>query len=218
VSTQTHDSDASAIAGVGNVDKKLEVIVIPVSDVDRAKAFYERLGFRLDTDIARGDAFRIVQVTPPGSGCSVAFGRGVTPAAPGSARGLELIVSDIVAARAELVARGVDASDVFHGSPFSEGGRISGPDPERTSYRSYLSFEDPDGNGWLLQEVTVRLPGRVDTGVTAFATVTDLATALRRAEAAHGEHEQRTGERDVEWPQWYAAFMAAEQAGTELPS
>src|SRR5262249_44065232 len=149
--------------------------------------------------------------TPPGSGCSVSFGRGVTAAAPGSAGGLELIVSDIEAARDELVGRGVEGVEVFHGSPFDPSRRISGPDPERTGYMSYGSFRDPDGNEWLLQEVTVRLPGRLDSGVTSFASANDLADAMRRASLAHGEHEQRTGEADENWPAWYAAHMVAEQ-------
>jgi catechol 2,3-dioxygenase-like lactoylglutathione lyase family enzyme len=208
----------SGDVSVGNVDMKLEVVVIPVSDVDRAKDFYARLGWRLDADFPIGGDSRIVQFTPPGSGCSVSFGKGVTKAAPGSATHLELVVSDIEAARRELVRRGADVTEVFHGSPFDPAGRISGPDPKRTSYLSYAAFEDPDGNEWLLQEVTVRLPGRVDPAATSFASANELAQALRRAEAAHGEHEKRTGQRDENWPDWYAAYMVAEQAGTELPA
>ena len=203
-------------AGAARVDMKLEVTLIPVSDVDRAKEFYTRLGWRLDDDIVMGNDFRVVQLTPPGSGCSISFGKGVTAAAPGSLRG-GLIVSDIEAAHNELVARGINASEVFHGSPFSPAGRISGPDPERQSYRSYVSFEDPDGNVWIVQEVTHRLPGRIDPAMTTFASANDLASAIRRAAAAHGEHEKRNGQRDPNWPDWYAAYMAAEQAGTELP-
>jgi catechol 2,3-dioxygenase-like lactoylglutathione lyase family enzyme len=203
-------------AGAARVDMKLEVALIPVSDVDRAKEFYTRLGWRLDDDIVMGNDFRKVQFTPPGSGCSISFGKGVTSAAPGSLRG-GLVVSDIEAAHKELVARGINASEVFHGSPFSPAGRISGPDPERQSYRSYVSFEDPDGNVWIVQEVTRRLPGRVDPATTTFASANDLASAMRRAAAAHGEHENRSGQRDANWPDWYAAYMAAEQAGTELP-
>ena len=214
--TEARSNKATGDASVGTADMKLEVVIIPVSDVDRSKQFYEGLGWRLDADIVVGDTFRIVQFTPPGSGCSVSFGKGVPTAAPGSAH-LELIVSDIEAARDELVAKGVDASEVFHGSPFDPAGRISGPDPERTSYRSYATFDDPDGNTWLLQEVTVRLPGRIDSGQTTYTSATDLADAMRRAEAAHGEHEQRTGERDENWPAWYAAYMVAEQSGAELP-
>jgi catechol 2,3-dioxygenase-like lactoylglutathione lyase family enzyme len=198
---------------VASVAMKLEVALIPVSDVDRAKEFYTKLGWRLDSDIVMGNDFRIVQLTPPGSGCSVSFGKGVTAATPGSLRGA-LIVSDIEAAYKELVARGINASEVFHGSPFS---RISGPDPERQSYGSYVSFEDPDGNMWIVQEVTRRLPGRIDPATTTFASANDLASAMRRAAAAHGEHENRKGQRDANWPDWYAAYMAAEQAGTELP-
>jgi catechol 2,3-dioxygenase-like lactoylglutathione lyase family enzyme len=203
-------------AGVARVDTKLEVALLPVSDVDRAKQFYTRLGWRLDDDIVMGSDFRVVQVTPPGSGCSISFGKGVTAAAPGSFRG-GLIVSNIEAAHKELVARGINPSEVFHGSPFSPAGRISGPDPERQSYRSYVSFEDPDGNAWIVQEVTRRLPGRIDPATTTFASAIDLASAMRRAAAAHGEHEKRNGQRDANWPDWYAAYMAAEQAGTELP-
>jgi catechol 2,3-dioxygenase-like lactoylglutathione lyase family enzyme len=202
--------------GVASVNMKLEVALIPVSDVDRAKEFYTRLGWRLDDDIVMGNDFRVVQFTPPGSVCSISFGKGVTAAGPGSLRG-GLIVSDIEAARKELVARGINASEVFHGSPFSPAGRISGPDPERQSYRSYVSFEDPDGNMWIVQEVTRRLPGRIDPATTTFASANDLARAMRRAAAAHGEHEKRNGQRDANWPDWYAVYMAAEQAGTELP-
>jgi len=209
ISIQQQKYDASA----AKVDMKLEVELIPVSDVDRAKDFYTSLGWRLDADIVMGNDFRIVQLTPPGSGCSVSFGKGVTSAAPGSIRGA-LIVSDIEAAHKELVARGIKPSEVFHGSPFS---RISGPDPERQSYNSYVSFEDPDGNMWIVQEVTRRLPGRIDPATMTFASANDLASAMRRAAAAHGEHEKRNGQRDANWPDWYAAYMAADRAGTELP-
>jgi catechol 2,3-dioxygenase-like lactoylglutathione lyase family enzyme len=203
-------------AGPARVDMRLEVALIPVSDVDRAKEFYTRLGWRLDDDIVMGDDFRVVQLTPPGSGCSVSFGRGVTAAAPGSLQG-GLIVSDIEAAHRDLVARGITASEVFHGSPFSPEGRISGPDPERQSYRSYVSFEDPDGNVWIVQEVTRRLPGRIDPAATTFASENDLAGAIRRAADAHREREMRNGHRDANWPEWFAAYLAAEQAGTGLP-
>ena len=202
--------------GAARVDMKFEVSLIPVSDVDRAKEFYTRLGWRLDDDIVAGDDFRVVQLTPPGSGSSISFGKGITPAKPGSFRG-GLIVSDVEAAHNELVARGINASDVFHGSPFSPAGRLSGPDPERQSYHSYVAFEDPDGNAWIVQEVTRRAPGRIDPAKTTFASATDLASAIRRAAAAHGEHEKRDGQRDANWPNWYAAYIAAEQAGTELP-
>jgi catechol 2,3-dioxygenase-like lactoylglutathione lyase family enzyme len=209
------------------MDMKLEVVVVPVSDVDRAKAFYEKLGWRLDADFAHGNDWRVIQFTPPGSGCSVIFGKNVTAAAPGSAQGLYLIVSDIETARDELVRRGVEVSDVFHDAadvyegpdePYLFGRRrVSGADPEHRSYRSYASFRDPDGNGWLFQEVTTRLPGRIDSATTTFASANDLASALRRAEAAHGLHEKRTGQRDANWPDWYAAYMVAEQAGKEPP-
>jgi catechol 2,3-dioxygenase-like lactoylglutathione lyase family enzyme len=203
-------------AGAAKVDMKLEVALIPVSDVDRAKEFYTRLGWRLDGDTVMGNDFRVVQLTPPGSGCSISFGKGVTATAPGSLRG-GLIVSDIEAAHKDLVAKGINTSEMFHGSPFSPAERISGPDPERQSYSSYVSFEDPDGNVWIVQEVTRRLPGRIDPAMTTFASASDLAGAMRRAAAAHGEHENRNGQRDANWPDWYAAYMAAELAGTELP-
>src|ERR1700691_2273232 len=203
-------------AGVARVDMKFEVSIVPVADVARAKEFYTRLGWRLDDDLVVGDDFRVVQVTPPGSGSSISFGKGVTPAKPGSFRG-GLIVSDIEAAHKDLVARGIKASEVFHGSPFSPAGRMSGPDPERASYRSYVAFEDPDGNAWIVQEVTRRAPGRIDPATTTFASANDLASAMRRAAGAHGEHEKRIGQRDTNWPVWYATYIAAEQAGTELP-
>jgi predicted enzyme related to lactoylglutathione lyase len=193
---------------------KIEVVVIPVSDVDRAKQFYGRLGWRLDADFRFDSGFRVVQFTPPGSGCSVQFGTKLTSAAPGSAEAF-LIVSDIEAARNALVGGGIEVGEVFHLGP---GGRVSGPDPKRSSYSSRAELSDPDGNIWLLQEVTTRLPGRIDPGATSFASANDLASALRRAEAAHGEHEKRIGKADPNWPDWYAAYMEAEQAGTELPA
>jgi catechol 2,3-dioxygenase-like lactoylglutathione lyase family enzyme len=201
-----------------STDLKLEVVAIPVSDVERSKRFYGGLGWRLDADFAVGDELRIVQFTPPGSPCSIHFGKGVTPAAPGSARGLYLVVSDIEAARAELIGRGASVGEVFHhagpGKP-----PLSGPDPERHSYASFASFSDPDGNSWLLQEVTARLPGRVDAGDTTFTSATELAITLRRAEAAHGEHEKRTGgQRDANWSDWYAEYIVSEQAGKPLPT
>jgi catechol 2,3-dioxygenase-like lactoylglutathione lyase family enzyme len=209
------------------LDMKLEVIVIPVADVDRAKQFYDGLGWRLDADFAFDDGFRVIQFTPPGSGASVIFGTNLTAAAPGSAKGLYLVVSDIEAARKELPSRGVKASELFHGGgdvhvgadePHLFGSvRIGGPDPGRRSYLSLASFSDPDGNGWLLQEVTARLPGRIETDTT-FASATELATALRRAATAHGEHEKRTGGHDVNWPDWYAEYIVREQAGEPLPS
>jgi catechol 2,3-dioxygenase-like lactoylglutathione lyase family enzyme len=211
---------------VAPVDMKFEIVVVPVSDVDRAKEFYAKLGWRLDADYDNGKDFRIIQFTPPGSGCSVIFGKNVTPAAPGSAQGLYLIVSDIQAARKELVDRGVQISEVFHNEgmyagtdePFLFGRvRVSGPDPEHRSYRSFASFRDPDGNGWLFQEITTRQAGRIDPAATTFASANDLASAMRRASVAHGEHEKRIGAADPNWPNWYAAYMVAEQAGTELP-
>ncbi len=208
------------------MDTKLEVVVLPVADIDRAKAFYEQqLGWRLDADATVGDSFRIVQLTPPGSQCSVQFGTNMTSAAPGSAQNVYLIVSDIEAVRGQLADGGVTVSEVFHEGtlgdrfqPAGAGGRASGPAPKHGSYGSFATFSDPDGNTWLLQEITTRLPGRVEAAQTAFASRTDLAAALRRAEAAHGEHEKRTGAADPDWPDWYAAYMVAEQAGTELPA
>jgi catechol 2,3-dioxygenase-like lactoylglutathione lyase family enzyme len=205
------------------MDMKLEVVVVPVSDVDRAKKFYTELGWRLDADVAPDDSFRVVQVTPPGSPASVIFGTAVTEQEPGSARGLHLIVDDIDAAREELSRRGAAPSEVFHdaGGVFHHGGtdsRVAGPAPDRGSYGSFLSFGDPDGNGWLVQEITTRLPGRLDPSTTAYSSADDLAAALRRASAAHGEHEARAGAEDPNWPDWYAQYMVREQSGTGLPS
>jgi catechol 2,3-dioxygenase-like lactoylglutathione lyase family enzyme len=212
---------------VRNLDMKLEIVVIPVSDVDRAKRFYSKLGWRLDADFAAGDDFRVIQFTPPGSGCSVIFGKNVTAAAPGSAQGLYLIVSDIKTARDELLGRGVEIGEVFHDAGSVHAGpdrpylfgqlRVSGPDPEHRSYRSFASFSDPDGNGWLFQEITARLPGRVDANTT-FTSSTELATALRRAAAAHDEHEKRIGKHDADWPDWYADYIVREQTGQPLPT
>jgi catechol 2,3-dioxygenase-like lactoylglutathione lyase family enzyme len=209
---------------MSSIDLKLEAIVIPVADVDLAKQFYAKLGWRLDADFPFDNGFRVIQFTPPGSGCSVQFGTKITSAAPGSAQGLYLIVSDLAAARAELLARGAKVSEVFHaGTPGAQfqpdgtSGRVDGPAPKHASYSSFATFSDPDGNGWLLQEVTVRLPGRMDQAGVAFASATDLASAFRRAEAAHGEHEKRTGQRDENWPDSYAAYMVAEQSGKEPP-
>jgi catechol 2,3-dioxygenase-like lactoylglutathione lyase family enzyme len=214
--TQVRNKAAVKTRRARALDMKLEVVVIPVSDVDRAKRFYGNLGWRLDADFVRGDAFRVVQFTPPGSSCSIHFGTGITSAEPGSPRGLYLVVSDIEAARADLVARGADVSEVFH-RQVGEGPQ-SGPDPARRSYASYATFSDPDGNEWLLQEVTARLPGRVDADDTTFTSSAGLAAALRRAAAAHGEHEKRTGKHDAEWPSWYADYIVGEQAGKPLPS
>jgi catechol 2,3-dioxygenase-like lactoylglutathione lyase family enzyme len=227
VQEEIRSSDAAVAANAVKVDTKFEIVVIPVSDIDRAKEFYARLGWRLDADYDNGSDFRVIQFTPPGSGCSVIFGRNVTAAAPGSAQGLYLIVSDIAAAREEFLRRGVEVSEVFHSDgvyagpdePYLFGRRrVSGPDPGHGSYRSFASFRDPDGNGWLFQEITTRLAGRIDKAETAFASVNDLESALRRAAAAHGEHEKRNGgQHDENWPSWYAAYMVAEQAGGELP-
>ncbi|HKF24345.1 MAG TPA: VOC family protein [Candidatus Acidoferrum sp.] len=218
--------DASSEAKAKAVDMKFEIVVIPVSDVDRAKEFYGKLGWRLDADFAHENDFRVVQFTPPGSGCSIIFGKNVTAAAPGSAQGLYLIVSDVAAARRELLDRGIEVGEVFHNEGVYAGSdepylfgrvRLGGPDAERRSYRSFASFRDPDGNGWLFQELTRRLPGRMDSAATTFGSASDLANAMRRAAAAHGEHEKRTGQADANWPDWYASYMAAEQSGAELP-
>ena len=207
------------------VDLKLEVVVIPVSDVDAAKAFYAGLRWRLDADFGFDNGFRVVQLTPPGSGCSVQFGTKITSAPPGTAQGLYLVVSDIERAHDELAALGAPISDVFHPAapggqfqPDGSGGRVGGRALDQASYSSFATFADPDGNVWLLQEVTARLPGRIDATETVFASTADLADALRRAAAAHGEHEKRTGEADANWPDWYADYMVREQAGVEPPS
>jgi len=207
------------------VDMKLEVVVIPVSDAERSKAFYTQLGWRLDADFA-GEEWRVIQFTPPGSGCSVIFGKNVTGAAPGSAQGMYLVVADVEAARKELIARGVKVGEAFHGAGSVHAGpdepylfgrmRVKGAEPNHASYQTFAAFHDPDGNGWLLQEITTRLPGRMNAG-TNFASVSDLASALRRASAAHGQHEARTGQADANWPDWYAEYMVREQAGEKLP-
>ena len=209
---QARGQDAVRNTSARTVDMKLEVVVIPVSDTERAQKFYSSLGWRQDVTPPGSGIF---QFTPPGSGCSVQFGANRTSAAPGSAQGLWLIVSDIQAALAKLAAAGARADEVFH---IGANGKASGLDPERGSYRSFASFRDPDGNRWLFQEITTRLPGRIDAAATSFSSASDLASAMRRAEAAHGEHEKRTGQRDANWADWYAAYMVAEQAGTELPS
>ncbi len=211
MSTTQVSSNASENASVKNVDMKLEVVTIPVSDVDRATEFYVGLGWRQDvTPPGSG----IVQLTPSGSSCSVQFGTNRTSAAPGSAQNMFLIVSDIEATYDYLVARGVEVSEVFHMGP---DGQVSGVAPDHASYGSLATFSDPDGNRWLLQEITTRLPGRIDSAATTFGSASDLAEAMRRASVAHGEHEQRIGEADANWPDWYAAYMAAEQSGEELP-
>jgi catechol 2,3-dioxygenase-like lactoylglutathione lyase family enzyme len=205
-------------------DLKLEVVVIPVSDVDRSKAFYEGLGWRLDVDLSFDNGFRIVQFTPPGSSTSVQFGTNLTTATPGSSKAAYLIVSDIQAARDQVAGCGVDISEVFHpGDPGAQfqpdgaDGRVRGCDAQRSSYGSFATFLDPDGNGWMLQEVTTRLPNRIDADATTYASIADLAGAMRRASVAHGEHEARIGKADPDWPDWYSAYMVAEQAGTPLP-
>ena len=211
-SAQQKTKDVISNAGVAAVAMKLEAIVIPVSDVTRAEQFYRRIGWRQDVTPPGSGVF---QFTPHGSACSVQFGKDLTTAAPGSAQRTYLIVSDIEAAREALIDAGVDVGEVFH---LSASGPAPGLDPKRSSYFSLALFSDPDGNSWLLQEITNRLPGRIDSGVTSFESASDLASAFRRAETAHGEHEKRTGgQRDANWPEWYAAYMAAEQAGTELP-
>ena len=224
-SVQDRREPSTDTPGRETIDVKLEVVVVPVSDVDRAKDFYGRLGWRLDANVARGEDFRLVQFTPQGSDCSIQFGTNLTSAAPGSAQGLYLIVSDVEAARGELVALGAEVSEVFHegagGARFHPAGasdRVTGPAPEHGSYGSFASFDDPDGNGWLLQEVTTRLPGRVTPAATSFASASELSRAMQRAAAAHGEHEARIGRADPDWPDWYAEYMVREQAGEELPS
>ena len=216
-STQVRSETTGKTPRPQRVDMKLEVVVLPVSDVDRAKRFYGDLGWRLDADFAVGNEFRVVQFTPPGSQCSIHFGKGLTSAAPGSAQGTYLVVSDIEAARAELADRGAAVSEVVHRGSSGKPSE-SGPDPEHRSYASFASFSDPDGNRWLLQEITERLPGRVDADDATYTSLTDLAGALRRAEAAHGEHEKRIGQRDADWPSWYAEYMVSERTGKPLPS
>ena len=216
--TQTHAEAATAGKGAQPLDMKLEVLVIPVSDVDRAKQFYANLGWRLDVDIAKDEQFRVVHFTPPGSHCSVLFGKGVTTQEPGSGQGFHLIVSDLNAVRATLVGKGVEVSEIFHdiGGLFHHAGtegRVSGPHPEGQSYGSFAAFSDPDGNGWIFQEVTTRRPGRISESDTSFSSSFELAGALRRAAAAHGEHEKRIGHRDENWPDWYADYIVREPKG-----
>jgi catechol 2,3-dioxygenase-like lactoylglutathione lyase family enzyme len=213
---EIRSNDATSDASAAKVDMKFELVVIPVSDIDRAKEFYAKLGWRLDADFP-GDEFRVVQFTPPGSGGSVIFGKNVTAAAPGSAQGLYLIVSDIEAARAELLGRGVQVSEVFHDAGSVHAGkdepylfgrvRVSGRDPEHRSYRSFASFRDPDGNGWLLQEITTRLPGRGLSNLD----VTTLTELLREAEQHHGEYEPTAPKHH--WSGWYAAYIVARENG-----
>jgi predicted enzyme related to lactoylglutathione lyase len=214
---------ATLAASIDQVDLRLEAIVLPVADVGRSKAFYTCLGWRLDADRTLEDGYRVVQFTPPGSPTSIQFGTEVTTAEPGSTQGIYLVVSEIEAAHEELVSLGVDVSEVFHVlSPGDQlrtdtGGRVRGPAEDRASYGSFATFRDPDGNGYLLQEVTSRLPGRVGSTETTFTSVHDLMQALIRAAAAHHEHAQRPGRNGAAWPAWYAAYMVAERSGAELP-
>ena len=213
MATLTIDSSDTNTANLARIDQKIEVTIFPVTDVDRAKEFYLKLGWRLDADF-NFPSFRVVQVTPHGSTCSLQFGRNLTSAAPGSGKGY-IIVSDIVTARNALSATGVQVSDFFH---LGENGPAAGLDPERRTYRSRAEFKDPDGNSWVLQEITSRLPGRLEPGLTSFASASDLVDALKRAALAHGQHEARTGgQRDENWPIWYAEYMVREQSGQELP-
>jgi catechol 2,3-dioxygenase-like lactoylglutathione lyase family enzyme len=209
--TEARSQDTTPGARAAKIDMKLEVVVIPVSDGERAARFYASLGWRQDVTPPGSGVF---QFTPPGSGCSVQWGAGRTTAAPGSAQGLWLIVSDLQAALDKLGFVGVAVDEVFH---IGARGKESGLDPQHGTYRSFASFRDPDGNHWLFQEITTRLPGRIDSAATTFASAIDLASAMRRAAAAHGEHEKRIGKADANWPDWYAAYMVAEQAGKNLP-
>jgi predicted enzyme related to lactoylglutathione lyase len=221
-SVQDSSPPAADTAGGETIDLKLEVVVIPVSDVDRAKAFYEGLGWRIDADFADDQGFRIVQFTPHRSACSIQFGSDITSAPPGSATNMYLVVPDVQAARDVIAALGVAVSEVFHegslGDRFHADARVAGLAPGGATYGSFASFSDPDGNTWLLQQITTRLPDRIDPAATSFASASDLSKALQRAAAAHGEHETRIGREDPDWPDWYAAYMAREQVGGELPS
>jgi catechol 2,3-dioxygenase-like lactoylglutathione lyase family enzyme len=223
--TEVRNDPVTGDVGAEVVDMRFEVVVIPVADPERSKAFYGGLGWRLDADFAFDNGFRVVQFTPPGSPCSVQFGTNITAATPGSAQGMYLIVTDIEAARRQLLAHGVQASDVFHPAapgaqfqPASTNGRAGGPADGHASYSSFSTFSDPDGNSWLLQEITQRLPGRIDTGQTTFSSANDLASAIQRAAVAFGEHERNAGHSDENWPQRYAAYLVAEQSGAPLPS
>jgi len=197
--TQEITSKDTGAAGTAKIDQKIEVTIFPVADVDRAKEFYLKLGWRLDADFSF-PVLRVVQVTPHGSACSLQFGTNLTSAAPGSGKGY-IVVSDIVAARNALLGAGVQVTEFFHLGP---NGPVPGLDPQRLTYRSRAEFKDPDGNSWVLQEITGRLPGRIERGPTSFASASDLVSALKRAALAHGQHEAHTGERDENWPVWYA--------------
>ena len=210
--TQEISSNGATTATLAKTDMKMEVMIVSVSDVDRSKEFYLKLGWRLDADFTF-PGLRVIQVTPHGSACSLQFGTNLTPATPGSGKGY-IIVSDIEAARNALLAAGVQAGEFFHLGP---NGPAPGLDPERRTYRSRAEFKDPDGNSWVLQEISSRLPGRVEPGATSFTSASDLASALKHAALAHGQHEARSGQRDENWPDWYAAFMTAEQSGQKLP-
>jgi len=210
--TQEINSKDTGSASIEKIDQKIEVTIFPVANVDRAKEFYLKLGWRLDADF-NFPSFRVVQVTPHGSTCSLQFGTNLTSAVPGSGKGY-IIVSDIVAARNALIAAGAQVGEFFH---LGHNGPAPGLDPERRTYRSRAEFKDPDGNSWVLQEITSRLPGRVEPGSTSFASASVLASALKRAALAHGQHEARIGQRDENWPDWYAEYMLREQTGQELP-
>jgi catechol 2,3-dioxygenase-like lactoylglutathione lyase family enzyme len=222
--TQTVPAPPAQLAAPATVDLKLEVVIIPVSDVDRAKQFYGGLGWRLDADFAFENGVRVVQFTPPGSGCSIQFGTKITAGPSGSARDLYLVVANIDAARTELTARGATVSDVFHPvipgaqfQPLGASGRESGAAEGHGSYRSFATFSDPDGNSWLLQEITSRLPGR---GMGSSVDVGTLTELLRETEQAHGQHQNEAPTHH--WSQWYAGYivarergMAADEAATE---
>ena len=211
-STEVSTTGSTDAAALSTIDMGLEVVTVPVADVERAKRFYQSLGWRLDADFAAGDDARLVQMTPPHSQCSIHFGKGITSMEPGSHEKLYLAVKDIDAAREDLLSRGIDVSDV------EEQPKPPGLDLPGRSYFAYASFSDPDGNSWVLQEITTRFAGRIDSDATTYASATSLANAMRRASVAHGEHEKQTGEYDENWPDWYADHMVREQTGVKLPS
>jgi catechol 2,3-dioxygenase-like lactoylglutathione lyase family enzyme len=205
-STQMSNDKATRSPAAAAVDLKLEVVVLPVSDVDRSKRFYEGLGWRVDADFKGAGDWRGVQVTPPGSPCSIHFGKGITTAAPGSVQNTYLVVSDLAAARAELLARGANVSEIFHFAGFG-GPRVAGPNPEGRSYANLATFSDPDGNSWLLQEIKTRLPGRGLSNLDV-PTLTEL---LKEAERGHGQYEPTAPKHH--WSDWYAAYVVARQQG-----